>query len=324
MLRPMQTRTLGRLGPVSALTLGGGGLGQVWGPTSRPEAIATLRKAVDSGITLIDMAPMYGIDGEAERVVGEAFAGALPTGVRITTKHLLGTPPAAEVYARLAGSLDASLERMKLARVDVLIVHGMLDADAPEGATSRTSLSLLAGSVIPAFERLIGEGRIGGWGITGVGVPSAVIEALSAERPPFIVQCIANLLDSPGGMKRFDEDPRPRAVIAAAKQHEVGVMGIRAVQAGALTGALDRDLPADHPEAVDFARAAPFRRLAAEMGATAAFLAHRYALSVPGVDTVVLGVKNRDELDECLAAEAAGMLSDAEMARIDAAAGRTG
>ncbi|MEP7214654.1 MAG: aldo/keto reductase [Anaerolineaceae bacterium] len=319
----MQTRTLGRLGPVSALTLGGGGLGQVWGPTSRTEAIATLHKAVDLGITLIDMAPMYGVDGEAERVVGEAFAGALPTGVRITTKHLLGTPPASEVYGRLSGSLDSSLERMKLTRVDVLIVHGMLDADAPEGATSRTSLSLLASAVVPAFERLIEEGRIGGWGITGVGVPSAVIEALSAERPPFIVQCIANLLDSPGGMKRFDEDARPRAVIAAAKQRGVGVMGIRAVQAGALTSALDRDLPADHPEAIDFARAAPFRQVAADMRATPAFLAHRYALSIPGVDTVVLGVKNRDELDECLAAEAAGTLSAAEMARIDAAAGRT-
>ena len=323
MLHSMQTRTLGRLGPVSSLTIGGGGLGQVWGSTSREEAVSTLRKAVDCGITLIDMAPMYGADGEAERVVGETFAGALPAGVRVTTKHLLGTPPAGEVYARLSTSLNASLERMKLARVDVLIVHGMLDASAPEGATGRTSLSLLASAVIPAFERLIGEGRINGWGVTGVGYPSSVIEALSSQSPPHIVQCIANLLDSPGGMKRFEEDARPREIIAAANRNGVGVMGIRAVQAGALTSAIDRNLPDDHPEALDFARAGPFRQLAAEMSATSAFLAHRYALSIPGVDTVVLGVKNRDELDECLAAEGAGPLSDTEMARIDAAVGRT-
>ena len=94
------------------------------------------------------------------------------------------------------------------------------------------------------------------------------------------------------------------------------------VRAPAWTSALDRPLPSDHPEAVDFARAAPFRQVAAEMGATPALLAHRYALSIPGVDTVVLGVKNRDELDECLEAEAAGRLSNAEMARIDEAAGR--
>ena len=61
-----------------------------------------------------------------------------------------------------------------------------------------------------------------------------------------------------------------------------------------------------------------FRRLAAERGETAALLAHRYALSMPELATVVLGVKNRAELDECLAAEAAGPLSDEEMRTIDA------
>ena len=68
----METRALGRLWPVSALTLGGAGLGQLWGSTSRDEAIPTVREAVDSGINLLDLAPRYG-DGEAERVIGEAF-----------------------------------------------------------------------------------------------------------------------------------------------------------------------------------------------------------------------------------------------------------
>lgn len=44
----MQTRMLGKLWPVSALTLGGGGLGQLWGVTSREEAVATVREAVRS------------------------------------------------------------------------------------------------------------------------------------------------------------------------------------------------------------------------------------------------------------------------------------
>jgi hypothetical protein len=39
----MEIRTLGSLWPVSALTLGGGGLGQVWGATTREEAVATVR-----------------------------------------------------------------------------------------------------------------------------------------------------------------------------------------------------------------------------------------------------------------------------------------
>ena len=62
--------------------------------------------------------------------------------------------------------------------------------------------------------------------------------------------------------------------------------------AGALTSAIDRPLAADHPEMRDFVRAAGFRRLAEDFGATPAALAHRYALSLD-IDTLVLGVKNR-------------------------------
>ena len=77
----METHQFGRMAPVSALTLGGGGLGQLWGPTTREECVATVKAAVDAGITLIDLAPRYG-DGKAEQVVGEAFGGRLPPGVR--------------------------------------------------------------------------------------------------------------------------------------------------------------------------------------------------------------------------------------------------
>jgi aryl-alcohol dehydrogenase-like predicted oxidoreductase len=129
---------------------------------------------------------------------------------------------------------------------------------------------------------------------------------------------VTNLLDSAGGMRSYAEPARPRDIIAAAKARGVGVMGIRAVQAGALTAAIDRDLPPDHPEALDFARAAPFRALCAELGADPADIAHAYALSMSGVDTVVLGVKNRAELDACIAAEARAPLPEDLVRRIDA------
>ena len=89
-----------------------------------------------------------------------------------------------------------------------------------------------------------------------------MIIKLLGERPaPAAVQCIANLLDSPGGLKLFNGPAKPRTVIATARANGVGVMGIRAVQAGALTSAIDRPLPDDHPEMRDFARAAGFRFL---------------------------------------------------------------
>ena len=101
-------------------------------------------------------------------------------------------------------------------------------------------------------------------------------------------------------------------------------MGIRAVQAGALTDAIDRTLPEGHKELADYARAAPFRAVAADLDQSAAYLAHRSTLSMEGVSTVVLGVKNREELRECIAAEAAGPLNSARMARIDVAVGPSG
>jgi aryl-alcohol dehydrogenase-like predicted oxidoreductase len=94
-------------------------------------------------------------------------------------------------------------------------------------------------------------------------------------------------------------------------------MGIRAVQAGALTAAIDRPLPDDHREMRDYARATGFRRLCAELGANPAVLAHRYALSLD-IDTLVLGVKNREELAECAAAAEAGPLPAELVARVDA------
>jgi aryl-alcohol dehydrogenase-like predicted oxidoreductase len=63
-------------------------------------------------------------------------------------------------------------------------------------------------------------------------------------------------------------------------------------------------------------RAAGFRRLAAELQMDPAVLAHRYALSLD-IDTLVLGVKNRKELADCVAAAEAGPLGSELMARVD-------
>ncbi|MYH41776.1 MAG: aldo/keto reductase, partial [Chloroflexi bacterium] len=91
-----------------------------------------------------------------------------------------------------------------------------------------------------------------------------------------------------------------------------------AVQAGALTDRFDRDLPEGHADRIDYDRAARFRELARELRESPASLAHRYALSMPGVATVVLGVKNRVELRECLEAERRGALDGELVRRVDA------
>ena len=125
----MQQRPFGELGAASALTLGGGGIGQVWGPTTREECVATVREAVDSGIDVLDLAPSYG-NGEAETVIGDAFDSSLPSGVRITTKCRVGGAPPGQVYDLLSESLNASLQRMKLDHVDVMFLHNWARLEA--------------------------------------------------------------------------------------------------------------------------------------------------------------------------------------------------
>jgi aryl-alcohol dehydrogenase-like predicted oxidoreductase len=317
----MQYSQLGPFADVSRLTLGGGGLGQIWGESSAEEAVATVNAALAAGINMIDTAPSY---GACEAVIASTFQGVLPAGVRITTKCQLGTPSVGTVASKLEESLDASLEAMRLDQVDIYFLHSNICEDDTvyahgndQRAIFATPWSQYVEEVVPGFDDLKRRGRIGAWGITGVGVPSTILKALEHDVKPDVVQAITNLLDSPGGIRRYSEAPRPRAIIAAANAHDVGVMGIRAVQAGALTAQFDRVVKASHPDAVDYRRAAPFRALCIELGMDPALVAHRYALDMDGVDTVVLGVKNRTELAQCLEAEALASLPPDLRAKID-------
>ncbi|MDO8837674.1 MAG: aldo/keto reductase [Parvibaculum sp.] len=320
----MEMRQLGKLWPVSALTLGGGGLGQIWGATTRDEAVATVRAAADAGITLFDMAPSYG-RGEAEAVMGAAFDGHWPEGLRVTTKCMIGGRHFPDVAARLEASLVRSLATMKRQRIDIFFLHSNICPDGyvygrdPDFAHhAAVTLSAFTDIVVPAFEKLKKKGLIGAWGITGTGLPRTIMEVLRSGPRPAVVQAVTNLLDSPGGMRFYEEPAEPRNIIRTAQNNDVGVMGIRAVQAGALTLAIDRKMDDNEPEMRDYARAEPFRALCREIGEDPAIVAHRYALAIPGVDTLVLGVKNRAELASIVDAAAQGPIEADLVGRIDA------
>ena len=217
----MPNRMLGRLWSVSALTLGGGGVGQLWGATTREECIATVRTAVERGITLLDMAPAYG-NGEAESLVGTAFEGRLPAGVRVTTKHRLGTPPAGEVERNIMRSLEESLARMRLEQVDLFFLHSNIIPDGYDASAyadrPATRWTTYVDRFVPICERLVADGRIGAWGITGIGIPECVLAALNEKACPAAVQCITNPLDLPGELKYFAGPSCAREIIAAGRK----------------------------------------------------------------------------------------------------------
>lgn len=319
----MHQSNLGKLEGIGRLTLGGGGIGQVWGATTRDEAIATVHDAYTGGVNLFDMAPMYG-RGEAETVMGLAFEDGYPQDLRLTTKCLVGGVAADEIEPKLIRSLDKSCARMKRDYIDLYILHGYVIPDDWKDSTRPEILSQAAvewrnyqDHVIRTFEKLKAEGRIGGWGVTAASVQSANYAVLEADQKPDVIQAMTNLLDSGGSMPISAEEADPRGVIERAFDNDIGVMGIRAVAAGALTVSIDREIDPASAEAKDFERAAGFRQLADARGVSAAFLAHQYALSMPGVNTVVLGVTNRAQLYECLAAEKAGPLDNETIQLID-------
>ena len=240
----MKRHEFGSLPEVSTLTLGGGGLGMLWGQTTFEECVATVHAAVDAGINCwISRRAMA--TARRRQVVGEAFGGRLPAGVHVTSKCNLGNPAPDRVERILRQSIETSLRLLQRDRLDMFFLHSNLVPDghamwnAPD-VSRLTPLPLFRSHVRPAFEKLQAEGLIGAWGLTGIGHPDAIIEVLAEDPKPAAVQCIANLLDSPGGLKFYDGPAKPREVMAAARANGVGVMGIRAVQAGALTAAIDR------------------------------------------------------------------------------------
>jgi len=311
---------------VSSLTLGGGGIGQVWGETTSEEAIQTVHAALDYGINHFDVAPMYG-KGEAERIIGKSLDGLDADKLFFTTKCQLGTLPDNEVYDKLNHSLARSLENMKLEKVNLFLLHSQLIEDSYKlfkfdemRAKSATTLSCFFNAAIPAFERLKQEGKIDHWGIGGLGQEEAIIKALNHSQAPSAVQCVINPLNSAGAIGYVSEAFNPQAILSECQQLDIPILAIRAVQAGALTSSMDRsphESGFDKSDFEDFDKAQPFRDLAIDWDESPASLAHRYALSTQGVSSVILGVKNRIELKECVEAEAKDLLSQSEIQQIE-------
>ena len=130
----MKTRTLGQSLEVSAIGLGGMGMSEFYGTSDEGEAIATIQRALDLGVTLLDTADMYG-PFTNEKLVGRAIEGRRDE-VVVATKFgnerradgsFVGINGAPE-YVRQA--CDASLERLGVDHIDLYYQH-RVDRDTP-------------------------------------------------------------------------------------------------------------------------------------------------------------------------------------------------
>ena len=124
----MQQREFGHTGlHVSLITLGSWPMsGDRYGRIDDSEAVITIRRALEQGITSFDTAPAYGA-GHAEETLGAALAGRRDEAV-ITTKcgivpSASGPPGRNASRASILREIDDSLRRLRTDHVDVYLVH---------------------------------------------------------------------------------------------------------------------------------------------------------------------------------------------------------
>jgi aryl-alcohol dehydrogenase-like predicted oxidoreductase len=139
---------------VSRVAFGCAGIaGHDYGPVDREQAKLALLAAVDSGVTLIDVANVYGL-GRAEQIVGEVLKGV--SGVTIATKVGLSWDDQRRTWRDIhpqtvRASVDASLRRLRRDVLDLVQVHW------PDGKTPvQDAVGALVGCVHAGKVRAIG------------------------------------------------------------------------------------------------------------------------------------------------------------------------
>ncbi|MEV0383982.1 aldo/keto reductase [Nonomuraea sp. NPDC050643] len=285
----MEQRLLGRTGrAVGVVGLGAWQLGADWGQVTEDEAVATLRAAVDGGVTFIDTADVYG-DGRSEQIVGR-FAKDRPE-LTVATKmgRRLEQIPSNYVMSNFRAWNERSRRNLGVDTIDLVQLHC---PPTPVYATD---------AVFDALDTLVSEKKIAAYGVS----VETCDEALTAIARPGVatVQIILNALR----LKPLEQ------VLPAARAAGVGIIARVPLASGLLSGKYDEHttFAADdhrtynrHGEAfdvgetfsgVDFATGLEaVRRLAPLVpeSVTMAQFALRWILDQEGVSVVIPGARN--------------------------------
>ena len=293
----MHTRVLGRNGPsVSALGLGCMGMSEFYGTGDDAESLATIRLALDRGVTLLDTADMYGpftneqlvgraIQGRRDQVFLATKFGIVRDEANPSRRGISGRPE----YVRAA--CEASLKRLGVEHVDLYYQH-RLDRGVPIEET------------VGAMAGLVAAGKVRYLGLSEAS--SQTIERAARVHPIAALQTEFSL---------WSRDLEENGVLATCRRLGIALVAYSPLGRGFLTGAFTRpeDLAPD-----DFRRNNPrfqgenfnrnlrlveqVRALAAEKGCTAAQLALAWVLA-QGEDIVAIpGTKRRSRLEENLGA----------------------
>jgi D-threo-aldose 1-dehydrogenase len=283
------TAPLGRTAlAVTRIGLGSAPIGNLYAPLPDEQAESVIRAAYDAGVRLIDTAPLYGA-GLAERRVGAALATLPRDEIILSTKVGRLVQPDGSVtfnYSRddVLRSLEASLQRLGLDRVDVLLIH---DPDDHE----RQALD----EAFPTLAELRAQGVIGA---IGAGMNQwQMLErfARNADVDCFLLAGRYTLLEQTS--LEFLELCRQRSIGILLG----GVFNSGILATGPVPGAKFQYV--DAPPAV-MERARRLQEVCERYDVPLATAALQFAMAHPAVTSVVLGAVTPAEVHSNIAASA--------------------
>ena len=319
----MERRALGRTGiEVSALGFGCGDVGGLivrGAPAERTRAVA---RAVELGVNYFDTATSYGA-GVSERHLGEVLRELRPD-VHVGTKVRLAPEDLSDIPGAVTRSLEASLGRLGLPRVDLLQLHNMI---VPAPSQSAVGVRQVLDEVIPALQRLQQQGKIRFFGITANGDPDSIHQVVD-HGAIHTTQVFYNLLNPSAGGQPLGGLPGVdfKGLLPLAKRKGVGTIGVRVLAAGALSGAREKHpiaMPSVSPIAsgatydADVHAAAVLGKLVKD-GFVGSMVeaAYRFVISHDGISTALVGASTLDHLEQAAAAVSKGPLPAAALTRV--------
>jgi aryl-alcohol dehydrogenase-like predicted oxidoreductase len=288
----MKTRQLGKL-KVSTLGLGCMGMTPIYGQPSEPEAIATIHRAIELGIDLIDTADMYGA-GANETLVGRALEGRRDK-VVLATKfgNVRGPDGKPGVNGRpeyVPQACEASLKRLGVEVIDLYYLH-------------RVDPNVAIEETVGAMAMLVEHGKVRFIGLSEAG-PQTIRRA-NAVHPITALQTEYSL---------WSRDVE-REILPLCAELGIGYVAYAPLGRGFLTGTIAglsalgdkdrrRDMPRFQGENFDKNRALikVLRALAEQQGCTPAQLALAWVLSRGDFIVPIPGTKQRQWLEENVAA----------------------
>ena len=320
----MEMRMFGRTGlQLSVLGFGCGAVGGLMVRGDPLDQDRTIARAIAAGVNYFDTAVQYG-NGESEKNLGRILQQLRPPNAVVGTKVRLPSASFGHIADAVATSLEHSLMRLRRDRVDIFHLH---NAITESGGGETLSVQQVLGEVVPAFERLRQHGKIRFLGLTATGDTAALYRVIDAGAFDS-AQVVYNMLNPSAGTELPSNYPAQDygRLFQHTRKAGVGVIGIRVLAGGALSGSTERHpIASPPPEPIgsamsyeaDVMRARRLTPIVQEgFAASLTEAATRFAISQPAIGSILVGMAAPQQFENALAAVEKGPLPPAALDRL--------